>query len=102
MRPYLKKNNHPHRPLVLQVVQMLNQLSILLMHPLQHIQNAFLVAQDKIGEIVTKKFIDDFDLLKDCISTPCKFKSSTDTIPSCPLLQVDDLKQAKAKQDCPA
>jgi hypothetical protein len=34
MRSYLKKSNRPHKPLVLWTVQMLDQLSIVLTHPL--------------------------------------------------------------------
>ena len=99
MRSYLKKTNQPHRPLVLWVVQMLDQLSILLTHPLRHTKNASLVAQGNIADIATDKFIEAFDLLDDCVSTLRKFESGTGTIPSCPLLQADDLKQAKSKQD---
>jgi hypothetical protein len=33
------------------------------------------------------------------VSTLCKFKSGTGTIPSCPLLQADEAKAAKAKLD---
>jgi hypothetical protein len=36
MRSYLKKTNRPHKPLVLWLVQMLDQLSILLTHPLRY------------------------------------------------------------------
>ncbi len=99
MWSYLKKSNQPHRLLILWVVQMLNQLSILLKYPLWHTKNAFLVAQDKTGNIATDKFIKAFELLDDCISTLCKFESGTGTILSCSLLQAEDLKQAKSKQD---
>jgi len=81
------------------VVQMLDQLSILLTHPFRHTKNASLVAQDNINDIATNKFIEAFDLLDNCVSTLCKFKSGTGTIPSCPLLQADKLKQAKSKLD---
>ena len=94
-----QKINQPHRPLVLWVVQMLDQLSILLTHPLGHTKNASLMAQGNITDIATDKFIKAFDLLDDCISTLRKFKSGTGTIPSCPLLQADELKQAKSKLD---
>ncbi len=57
MRSYLKKTNQPYRPLVLWVVQMLDQLSILFTHPLQHTKNASLVAQGIINDIATDKFI---------------------------------------------
>ena len=99
MRSYLKKTNQPHRPLVLWVVQMIDQLSILLTHPLRHTKNASLVAHGDISGIATDKFVEAFDLLDDCVSTLRKFESGTGTIPSCPLLQSDDLKQAKSKLD---
>jgi hypothetical protein len=46
MHSYLKKSNCPHKPLVLWVIQILDQLSILLTHPLHHMKNAFLLAND--------------------------------------------------------
>jgi len=95
----IEATNQPHRPLILWVVQMLDQLSILLTHPFRHTKNASLVAQDNINDIATNKFIEAFDLLDNCVSTLCKFKSGTGTIPSCPLLQADKLKQAKSKLD---
>jgi hypothetical protein len=42
MRTYLKKSNHPHKPLVLWGIQMLDQLSILLTHPLCHTNNTMI------------------------------------------------------------
>ena len=36
MQAYLKKSNRPHKPLILWTIQMLNQLSILLTHPVCH------------------------------------------------------------------
>jgi hypothetical protein len=45
MQSYLKKTNRPHKPLVLWTVQMLDQLSILLTHPLRYMKNAFLVTR---------------------------------------------------------
>ena len=63
MQAYIKKSNHPHKPLVLWVLQMINQLSILLAHPFRHTRNTFLVAQDKIDVIATNKFMEAFDLL---------------------------------------
>lgn len=69
MRAYLKKSNRPHKPLVLWVIQMINQLSILLMHPLRYTKNTLLGAKDKVVDIATDKFIEAFDLLNDCITT---------------------------------
>ena len=94
MRSYLKKTNQPHRQLVLWVDQMLDQLSNLLMHPLWHTKNASLVAHGNISDITTDKLIEAFKLLDGCISTLCKFESGTGTIPSCPVLHAEDLKQA--------
>jgi hypothetical protein len=90
------KSNHPHKPLVLWIVQMIDQLSILLTHLLQHTKN-FLLANGYLDEITTDKFHKAFELLNDCISTLCKFECGTGTIPSCPLLQSDEAKAAKAK-----
>ena len=61
---------------------MLDQLSILLTHPLRHTKNVSLIAQGNITDITTNKFIEVFDLLDDCISTLHKFESGTGTIPS--------------------
>jgi hypothetical protein len=99
MRSYLKKSNRPHKPLVLWMVQMLDQLSILLTHPLRHMRNAFLVANDRLSEVASDKFIKAFDLLDNCISTLRKFECGMGTIPSCPLLQADEAKTTKAKLD---
>ena len=99
MRSCLKKSNRPHKPLVLWTVQMIDQLSILLTHPLRHTKNTFLVASDRVAEIATDKFIEAFDLLDDCTSTLRKFESGTGTIPPCPLLLADEAKAAKAKAD---
>jgi hypothetical protein len=99
MRSYLKKSNQPHKPLILWMVQMLDQLSILLTHPLRHAKNAFLVANDRLSEVASDKFVEAFELLDDCMSTLRKFKSGTGTIPSCPLLQADKTKAAKVKLD---
>jgi hypothetical protein len=97
MRSYLKKSNRTHKPLVLWMVQMLDQLSILLTHLLRHAKNAFLVATDRLSEVTLDKFVEAFELLDDCMSTLRKFKSGTGTIPSCPLLQADEAKATKAK-----
>ena len=99
MRSYLKKTNRPHKPLVLWTVQMLDQLSILLTHPLRYAKNAFLVTNDRLSEVASDKFVEAFELLDDCVSTLRKFESGTGTIPSCPLLQADEAKVAKAKLD---
>jgi hypothetical protein len=99
MRFYLKKSSQPHKPLVLWMVQMLNQLSILLTHPLCHAKNAFLVANNMLSEVAPDKFAEVFELLDDCVSTLHKFESGTGTIPSCPLLQADEAKATKAKLD---
>jgi hypothetical protein len=99
MRSYLKKSNRPHKPLVLWTVQMLDQLSILLTHPLCHAKNAFLVAKKKLSEVAPDKFLEAFELLNNCVSTLHKFKSGTGPIPSCPLLQADKIKGTKAKLD---
>jgi hypothetical protein len=82
MRSYLKKTNRPHKPLVLWTVQMLDQLSILLTHPLRYAKNAFIVANDRLSEVASDKFAEAFKL----VSTLRKFESGTGTIPSCPLL----------------
>jgi hypothetical protein len=99
MRASLKKSNRPHKPLVLWSVQMLDQLSILLTHPLRHTKNLYLLTNDRISEIATDKFTEAFELLEDCVSTLRKFECGTGTIPSCPLLQADEAKAAKAKLD---
>jgi hypothetical protein len=99
MRSYLKKTNRPHKPLVLWAVQMLDQLSILLTHPLRYAKNTFLVTNDRLPEVASDKFVEAFELLDDCVSTLCKFKRGTGTIPSCPLLQTDEAKAAKAKME---
>jgi hypothetical protein len=99
MHAYLKKSNHPHKPLVLWVVQMLNQLSILLMHLLCHTKNTFLLANDRLNEIATDKFHEAFKLLDECINTLCKFECGNRTIASCPLLQADEAKTTKARLD---
>ena len=97
MRYYLKKSNRPHKPLVLWTVQMLEQLSILLTHPLLYAKNAFLVANERLFEVALDKFIKAFKILDNCVSTLRKFECRTGTIPSCPLLQEDKAKAAKAK-----
>jgi hypothetical protein len=99
MRSHLKKSNRPHKSLVFWTVQMLDQLSILLTHPLCHAKNAFLVANDRLSEVALDKFVEAFELLDNCMSTLRKFESGTGTIPSCPLLQADKAKAAKAKLD---
>jgi len=99
MRASLKKSNRPHKPLVLWTVQMLDQLSILLTHPLRHTKNVYLLSNDRISEVATDKFVEAFELLDDCVSTLRKFECGTGTIPSCPLLQADEAKAAKAKLD---
>jgi hypothetical protein len=99
MRSYLKKSNRPHKPLILWTVQMLDQLSILLTHPLCHAKNAFLVANDRLSKVASDKFVEAFELLHNYVSTLRKFESGTGTIPSCPLLQADEAKATKAKLD---
>jgi hypothetical protein len=99
MQSYLKKTNRPHKPLVLWTVQMLDQLSILLTHPLRYAKNAFLVTNDRLSEVTSDKFVKAFKLLDDCVSTLRKFESGMGTSPSCPLLQADEAKAAKAKLD---
>jgi hypothetical protein len=99
MRSYLKKSNQPHKPLVLWMVQMLDQLSILLTHPLRHAKNAFLVANDRLSEVASDKFVEAFELLDDCVSTLRKFECGTGAILSCPLLQADEAKATKAKRN---
>ena len=99
MRSYLKKSNRPHKPLVLWTVQMIDQLSILLTHPLRHTKNAFLVTNDRLSEVASEKFVEAFELLDDCTSALRKLECGTGTIPSCPLLVADEAKAAKAKLD---
>ena len=99
MWSYLKKSNRPHKPLVLWIVQMLDQLSILLTHLLRHTKNTFLLTSGKLHVIATDKFHDAFEILDDCISTLQKFETGTGMIPSCPLLMADEAKAAKAKVD---
>jgi hypothetical protein len=76
---------------------MLNQLSILLTHPLHLTKNTFLIANERLSEVATDKFVEAFELLNNCIGTLCKFKCGTDMILSCPLLQAFKAKAAKAK-----
>jgi hypothetical protein len=99
MRAYLKKSNQPHKPLVLWTVQMLDQLSILLTHPLRHTKNSFLLTNDRLREVATDKFLEAFELLNNCVSTLQKIECGTGTIPSCPLLQAEEAKSAKPKLD---
>jgi hypothetical protein len=99
MRAHLKKSNRPHKPLVLWTVQMLDQLSILITHPLRHTKNTFLLASGKLHEIASDKFTEAFELLDDCVSTLRKFECGTGTIPSCPLLMADEAKTARSKID---
>ncbi|KAL3803843.1 hypothetical protein HJC23_004005 [Cyclotella cryptica] len=94
-----EKSNQPHKPLVLWAVQMLDQLSILLTHPLRHTKNTYLLANDRIAEIATDKFVEAFELLDNCVSMLRKFECGTGTIPSCPLLQADEAKTTKSKLD---
>jgi hypothetical protein len=61
MRSYLKKSNRPHKPLVLWMVQMLDQLSILLTHPLHHAKNAFLVTNNRLSKVASDKFVEVFE-----------------------------------------
>jgi hypothetical protein len=81
------------------MVQMLNQLSILLTHPLCHAKNAFLISNDRLSNVTSDKFVAAFELLDDIISTLGKFECGTVTIPSCPILQANEAKAAKAKLD---
>ena len=76
---------------------MLNQLSILLTHPLHHTKNKFLLASGKLHEIATDKFHDAFKLLNDCISTLQKFECGMGIMPSFPLIQADEAKAARTK-----
>jgi hypothetical protein len=76
---------------------MLDELSILLTHHLRFEKNTFLVTNNRLSEVASDKFVEAFELLNDCMSTLRKFKSGTGTIPSCPLLQADEAKVAKAK-----
>jgi hypothetical protein len=99
MRAYLKKSNRPHKPLVLWTVQMLDQLSILLTHPFCQTKNTYLLANDRLSEIASDKYVEAFELLDDCVGILRKFECGTGTIPSCPLLQADEAKVAKAKLD---
>jgi hypothetical protein len=99
MRAYPKKSNRPHKPLVLWTVQMLDQLSTLLTHPLRHTKNTFLLTSGKLHEIASDKFHEAFELLDDHISTLRKFECDTGTISSCPLVMADEAKAAKAKVD---
>jgi hypothetical protein len=101
MRAHLKKSNRPHKPLVLWTVQMLNELSILITHPLRHTKNIFLLASGKIHEIAADKFSKAFELLDDCVSTLRKFECGTGTIPSCPLLMADEARATRSKADKP-
>jgi hypothetical protein len=78
---------------------MLDQLSILLTHPLHHTKNTLLLASGKLHKIASDKFLKAFKLLDDCISTLRKFKCGTCTILSCPLLMADEAKTARAKGD---
>jgi hypothetical protein len=78
---------------------MLNQLSILLTHPLCHAKNAFFAANNRLSEVASDKFVEAFELLDNCVSTLHQFESGTGTIPSCPLLQADEAKTTKAKLD---
>jgi len=99
MHTYLKKSNCPHKPLVLWAIQILDQLSILLMHPLCHMKNAFHLGNDRLNKIATDKFHEAFELLNNCISTLRKFECGTRTIPSCPLLQANEARTTTAKLD---
>ena len=74
MHTHLKKSNCPHKPLVLWVVQMLDELSILLTYPLRHTKNAFLLTNHRLDKIATDKFHKAFKLLDDCVSTLRKFE----------------------------
>jgi hypothetical protein len=88
MHDYLKNSNRPHKPLVLCGIKMIDQLSILLMHPLHHTKNAFLLSNDRLAKITTDKIREAFELLDNCVSTLLKFECGTGTIPSCPLLKL--------------
>jgi hypothetical protein len=99
MRAYLKKSNRPHKLLVLWTVQMLDQLSILLTHPLCQTKNTYLLTNDRLSEIASDKYVEAFELLDDCVGILRKFECGTGTIPSCPLLQADEANVAKAKLD---
>jgi hypothetical protein len=61
MRLYLKKSNRPYKPLVLWTVQLIDQLSILLTHPLCHTKNSFLITNDRLSEVTMDKFIEAFE-----------------------------------------
>ena len=76
---------------------MLDQLSILLTHPLRHTKNTFLLTSGKLHEIASDKFHEAFELLDDCVSLLRKFECGTGTIPSWPLLMADEVKAARAK-----
>jgi hypothetical protein len=78
-------------------IQMLDQLSILLIHPLRHTKNTFLLTSGKLHKIATDKFHKAFALLDDCVSTLRKFEYGTGMIPSCPLFMNNKAKAAKAK-----
>jgi hypothetical protein len=99
MRAHLKKSNRTHKPLVLWTVQMLDQLSILITHPLRRTKNTFLLASGKLHEITVDKFNEAFELLDDCVSTLRKFECGTGTIPSCPLIMADEARVARSKVD---
>jgi hypothetical protein len=99
MCSYLKKRSHPHKPLVLWAIQMVDQLSILLTHTFRHTKNTFLLATRWLRKITSNKHQEAFELLNDCVSMLRKFECSTGTIQSCPLLQANEAKATKAKHD---
>jgi hypothetical protein len=78
---------------------MLDQLSILLTHPLRQTKNTYLLANDRLSEIAPDKYVEAFELLDDCVGILRKFECGTGTIPSCPLLRADEAKIAEVKLD---
>ena len=62
-------------------------------------KNAFLLASRLLGKITSNKHEEAFELFDNFVSTLRKFECGTGTILSCPLLQADKVKTAKAKND---
>lgn len=81
-----KKSSLPDKPLIIWVFYMVNQLSILLTHPLCHTKHVYLSTNYSFCDICTEMFCEAFNLFDNFLSILHTFKCGTgkNTIMSSP------------------
>lgn len=63
-----KKSRLPDKPLIIGVVHMVNQLSMLLTHPLCHTKNGYLSTTNSLCDVCTEMFCAAFKLFDNFLS----------------------------------